>query len=105
MNWIQRNHIQILTHSRDFTKTLITFPKLIVAVVTGPAIGLGMTMLPLCDVVYASDKATFYLPYAQLDQTPEGCASYTLPQALGMAMVRLIACSVIIIKTSQLNSK
>ena len=47
-----------------------------------------MTMLPLCDVVYASDKASFFLPYAQLAQTPEGCASYTLPQALGMAMVR-----------------
>ena len=45
-------------------------------------------MLPLCDVVYASDKASFFLPYAQLAQTPEGCASYTLPQALGMAMVR-----------------
>ena len=44
-------------------------------------------MLPLCDVVYASDKASFFLPYAQLAQTPEGCASYTLPQALGMAMV------------------
>ena len=44
-------------------------------------------MLPLCDVVYASDKATFFLPYAQLAQTPEGCSSYTLPQALGMAMV------------------
>ena len=77
----------VFFHFRDFTKTLITFPKLIVAVVTGPAIGLGMTMLPLCDVVYASDKASFFLPYAQLAQTPEGCASYTLPQALGMAMV------------------
>lgn len=77
---------QMVDALRDFTKTLITFPKLIVAVVTGPAIGLGMTMLPLCDVVYASDKATFFLPYAQLAQTPEGCSSYTLPQALGMAM-------------------
>ena len=57
---------------------------------TGPAIGLGMTILPLCDVVYASDKASFFLPYAQLAQTPEGCASYTLPQALGMAMVSFL---------------
>ena len=49
-----------------------------------------MTMLPLIDVVYASDKAWFFLPYAQLAQTPEGCASYTLPQALGMAMVSFL---------------
>ncbi|KAJ8302845.1 hypothetical protein KUTeg_019241 [Tegillarca granosa] len=71
---------------RDFTKAIITFPKPIVAVVTGQAVGLGMTMLPLCDIVYASDKATFYLPYAQLGQTPEGCATYTLPATIGMAM-------------------
>ncbi|KAL3860198.1 hypothetical protein ACJMK2_010355 [Sinanodonta woodiana] len=77
---------QMVDALREFTKALIMFSKPIVAVVTGPAIGLGMTMLPLCDVVYASDKATFYLPYAQLGQTPEGCATYTLPQAMGMAM-------------------
>ncbi|KAL5021215.1 hypothetical protein ScPMuIL_000370 [Solemya velum] len=71
---------------RDFTKALITFSKPVVAVVSGPAVGIGMTMLPLCDVVYASDKATFSLPYAQLAQTPEGCATYTLPLAIGMAM-------------------
>lgn len=74
---------------RDFTKALITFPKPVIAVVNGPAVGLGMAMLPLCDIVYASDKATFYLPYSALSQTPEGCASYTLPQSVGMAMVSL----------------
>ena len=54
---------------------------------TGPAIGLGSALLPLCDIVYASDKATFYMPYAQLSQTPEGCASFTLPNTVGIAMV------------------
>lgn len=71
---------------RDFMKALITFPKPLIAVVTGSAIGLGMTMLPLCDIVYASDKALFYLPYSQLAQTPEGCASFMLPNTVGMAM-------------------
>ncbi|OWF34766.1 chromodomain Y-like protein [Mizuhopecten yessoensis] len=77
---------QMVDALRDFTKSLITFPKPIVAVVTGPAVGLGMTMLPLCDVVYASDKATFHLPYAQLAQTPEGGATFSIPSAIGMAM-------------------
>jgi enoyl-CoA hydratase/carnithine racemase len=71
---------------RDFMKAIITFPKPLIAVVTGSAIGLGMTMLPLCDIVYASDKALFYLPYSQLAQTPEGCASFMLPNTVGMAM-------------------
>ena len=74
---------------RDFTKALITFPKPVVAVVTGSAVGLGMCMLPLCDIVYASDKATFHLPYSQLAQTPEGGATYSLPSTVGMAMVGL----------------
>ncbi|KAH3775126.1 hypothetical protein DPMN_176523 [Dreissena polymorpha] len=71
---------------RDLIRKFISFPKLIVAVVTGPAIGLGSAILPLCDIVYASDKASFYMPYAQLSQTPEGCASYTLPDTVGAAM-------------------
>ena len=72
---------------RDLVRRFITFPKLIVAVVPGPAIGLGASMLPLCDIVYASDKASFYTPYALLSQTPEGCASFTLPDIVGNAMV------------------
>ncbi|XP_074645404.1 uncharacterized protein LOC141901814 isoform X2 [Tubulanus polymorphus] len=71
---------------RDFIQTLIAFPKPVVAAVNGPAIGLGATILPLCDVVYASDKASFYLPYARIAQTPEGCSSFTLPSTIGMAM-------------------
>ncbi|KAL4234000.1 Chromodomain Y-like protein 2 [Mactra antiquata] len=71
---------------RDLVRKFITFPKLLIAVVTGPAIGLGSALLPLCDIVYASDKATFYMPYAQLSQTPEGCSSYTLPHIVGPAM-------------------
>lgn len=71
---------------REFTKTFITFPKPIVAVVPGAAIGTGMAVLPICDITYASDKATFYLPYTQLGQTPEACASYTMPLTVGIAM-------------------
>ncbi|ESO96903.1 hypothetical protein LOTGIDRAFT_115490 [Lottia gigantea] len=71
---------------RFLVKTFITFPKPIVAVVTGAAVGLGMAILPLCDITYASDKALFYLPYSTLSQTPEGCSSFTLPQVLGLAM-------------------
>ena len=68
-------------------KTMISFPKPLVAAVNGSAVGLGTTILPLCDIVYASDKATFSCPYSRLGHTPEGCGSYTLPQVLGMAMV------------------
>jgi len=67
--------------------TLIAFPKPVVVAVNGAAVGFGMALLALCDVVYASDKASFCCPYTRLCQTPEACASYTLPKILGSAMV------------------
>lgn len=74
---------------RDFVNTLIAFPKTVVVAVNGPAVGFGMALLALCDVVYASDKASFSCPYTRLCQTPEACSSYTLPKILGSAMVSL----------------
>lgn len=73
--------------SRDFCKTLLTFPKPLVAAVNGAAVGLGVTFLPYFDLVYASDKATFYTPYGKLGQIPEGGATFTLPSILGYARV------------------
>ncbi|KAK0046374.1 chromodomain Y-like protein 2 isoform X1 [Biomphalaria pfeifferi] len=69
---------------REVTKTFITFPKPIIAAVSGAVVGLGVSLLALCDVVYASDKASFHFPYSQLSQTPEGCSSFTLPLTVGL---------------------
>lgn len=74
---------------RDFLKALVQFPKPIVAGVNGNAMGLGVTMLPLFDLVIANDKAEFYLPYAKLGQVPEGGATYTFPYLFGKLPVSL----------------
>ena len=74
-------------YPRELTKAFITFPKPVIAAVGGSAVGLGVALLCLCDVVYASDKAAFHLPYARLSQTPEGCSSFTLPLNIGLAAV------------------
>jgi len=57
-----------------------TFPKLLVAAVNGSARGLGVTWLPLFDIVYANDKAMFSTFFSRLGQIPEGGASVTIPQ-------------------------
>jgi chromodomain protein Y len=60
-----------------------------VAGVQGAAVGLGVTMLPLFDLVIASDKATFATPYGKLGQISEGAAVLTLSHCLGNAVVSI----------------
>ena len=36
-----------------FSAAVLQFPKLLVAAVNGPAVGVGVTLLPHCDLVYA----------------------------------------------------
>ncbi|XP_058135647.1 chromodomain Y-like protein 2 isoform X1 [Dasypus novemcinctus] len=71
---------------RDFVKAFIQFKKPIVVAINGPALGLGASILPLCDIVWASEKAWFQTPYATIRLTPAGCSSYTFPQILGIAL-------------------
>ncbi|KAJ8340612.1 hypothetical protein SKAU_G00352450 [Synaphobranchus kaupii] len=71
---------------RDFVNAFIHFKKPIVVAINGPALGLGASILPLCDIVWASEKAWFQTPSASIRLTPAGCSSYTFPQILGVAL-------------------
>lgn len=57
------------------------------AAVNGPALGLGAAILPLCDVVWANEKAWFQTPYASYGQTPDACSTFTFPRIMGLASV------------------
>jgi len=61
----------------------ITFPKPIVAAVNGPAIGMGVTTVSLCDYVVCTPTASFCTPFAKLKVPCEGCSSINFERRFG----------------------
>lgn len=53
----------------SMVQAFIRFPKLLVAIINGPAIGIAATVIALCDIIYASENAYFYTPFTALGTT------------------------------------
>lgn len=57
--------------------------KVLIALVQGNCVGIGVVICALCDLVYATESAQFWLPFSQLGLCAEGGSSWTLPQLVG----------------------
>jgi enoyl-CoA hydratase/carnithine racemase len=55
-----------------------------IAIVQGHAVGMGVTLLPHFDLVYAADHATFMTPFVKLGLVLEYGSAYTLSRLMGI---------------------
>ena len=68
---------------QTFIGKFISFPKILIAFVNGPAVGISVSILGLFDGVYASSRSTFALPFTRTAQSAEGCSSVVFPGLMG----------------------
>jgi enoyl-CoA hydratase/carnithine racemase len=55
----------------------------IVAAVNGLAVGVGLTLLLHCDLVYVEPTAKLWAPFVELGLVPEAASSLLLPRVIG----------------------
>ncbi|HTY19174.1 MAG TPA: enoyl-CoA hydratase-related protein [Myxococcota bacterium] len=67
----------------SFMDRLTAFDKPLFAAVNGVGVGIGLTLLLHCDVVWIAEGARLRAPFVTLGVVPEAASSYLLPLQLG----------------------
>lgn len=66
-----------------FMDRLVAFDKPLLAAVNGVGVGIGLTLLLHCDVVWIAEGARLRAPFVPLGVVPEAASSYLLPLQIG----------------------
>jgi enoyl-CoA hydratase/carnithine racemase len=66
-----------------FMARICQFDKPLLAAVNGVGVGIGLTMLLHCDIVYIAQGARLRVPFVPLGVVPEAGSSYLLPALIG----------------------
>ncbi len=62
---------------------LQVFSKPLIAAVNGVAVGIGMTLLPFCDIVLIDETARMRVPFSELGVPPEAASSVLFADRIG----------------------
>jgi enoyl-CoA hydratase len=74
---------EIVAAANRAVRAITALPRPVVAVVQGPAAGVGVSLALACDLVLASEKAFFMLSFTQVGLMPDGGASALVAAAIG----------------------
>lgn len=66
-----------------FMVALAECPKPVIAACSGIAVGVGVTLLLHCDLVYCGEQTKLSMPFVSLGIRPEYASSYLLPRLMG----------------------
>jgi enoyl-CoA hydratase len=75
--------LTVLDAANRAIRSIVALPCPVVAVVQGPAAGVGASLALACDVVIASDKGYFMLAFTKIGLMPDGGASALVAAAVG----------------------
>jgi enoyl-CoA hydratase len=73
----------VLAAANDAVRSIVELPKPVIAVVQGPAAGVGVSLALACDVILASEKAYFLLAFTKIGLMPDGGASALVAASIG----------------------
>lgn len=75
--------VEIIVEANRAIRAITALPRPVVAVVQGPAAGIGVSLALACDLVLASDAAFFMLAFTKVGLMPDGGASALVAAAIG----------------------
>lgn len=78
-------------HYNAIIRKITSLSKPVLAAVNGVAAGAGANIALACDIVIASDKATFIQAFSKIGLIPDSGGTYILPRLVGFGRARALA--------------
>ena len=72
-------------------RRIYNLPKVTIALVTGYAVGAGLSMATACDLIYAGANAKFAIPFLNVGLVPDCGASFLLTRLVGIQKAKELA--------------
>ncbi|KAK6544059.1 hypothetical protein TWF694_000772 [Orbilia ellipsospora] len=70
----------------ELTRAFLEHPKVLVAALNGPAVGLSAALVAMCDFIYCVPKTFLLTPFSSIGLVAEGGASFTFARRMGYGL-------------------